>query len=184
MATFTFQNSDGPYPLFPTTITPTSFELRHRRTTLVSDGRSMRRQSRSVGGVRIEGTFRYPPLPTADYEDMIAFFRQLDGRSTTFALRIPSLRSDNAADGSLRIGEYYNRTSTSSAVANQLVQYVGLSGSTIVSDPPARDTGTVALRTHAQQLPTLRCSLATDNPSVEYSDDGFVRVSLDVIERW
>ena len=182
MATFTFQNSDGPYPLFPTTITPTSFELRHRRTTLVSDSRSMRRQSRSVGGVRIEGTFRYPPLPTADYEDMIAFFRQLDGRSTTFALRIPSLRSDNAADGSLRIGEYYNRASTT--LANQLVQYVGLSGSTIVSDPPARDTGTVALRTHAQQLPTLRCSLATDNPSVEYSDDGFVRVSLDVIERW
>ena len=182
MATFTFQNSDGPYPLFPTTITPTSFELRHRRTTLVSDGRSMRRQSRSVGGVRIEGTFRYPPLPTADYEDMIAFFRQLDGRSTTFALRIPSLRSDNSADGSLRIGEYYNRASTT--LANQLVQYVGLSGATIVCDPPARDTGTVALRTHAQQLPTLRCSLATDNPSVEYSDDGFVRVSLDVIERW
>lgn len=182
MATFTFQNSDGPYPLFPTTITPTSFELRHRRTTLVSDGRSMRRQSRSVGGVRIEGTFRYPPLPTTDYEDMIAFFRQLDGRSTTFALRIPSLRSDNSADGSLRIGEYYNRASTT--LANQLVQYVGLSGATIVCDPPARDTGTVALRTHAQQLPTLRCSLATDNPSVEYSDDGFVRVSLDVIERW
>jgi len=182
MATFTFQNSDGPYPLFPTTITPTSFELRHRRTTLVSDGRSMRRQSRSVGGVRIEGTFRYPPLPTADYEDMIAFFRQLDGRSTTFALRIPSLRSDNSADGSLRIGEYYNRASTT--LANQLVQYVGLSGATIVCDPPARDTGTVTLRTHAQQLPTLRCSLATDNPSVEYSDDGFVRVSLDVIERW
>ena len=182
MATFTFQNSDGPYPLFPTTITPTSFELRHRRTTLVSDGRSMRRQSRSVGGVRIEGTFRYPPLPTAAYAEMIAFFRQLDGRSTLFALRIPSLRSDNAADGSLRIGEYYNRASTT--LANQLVQYVGLSGSTIVSDPPARDTGTVALRTHAQQLPTLRCSLATDNPSVEYSDDGFVRVSLDVIERW
>ena len=182
MATFTFQNSDGPYPLFPTTIIPTSFELRHRRTTLVADSRSMRRQSRSVGGVRIEGTFRYPPLPTAAYAEMIAFFRQLDGRSTLFALRIPSLRSDNAADGSLRIGEYYNRASTT--LANQLVQYVGLSGSTIVCDPPARDTGTVALRTHAQQLPTLRCSLATDNPSVEYSDDGFVRVSLDVIERW
>lgn len=182
MATFTFQNSDGPYPLFPTTITPTSFELRHRRTTLVSDGRSMRRQSRSVGGVRIEGTFRYPPLPTADYEDMIAFFRQLDGRSTTFALRIPSLRSDNSADSTLRIGEYYNRASTT--LANQLVQYVGLSGATIVCDPPARAAGTVTLRTHAQQLPTLRCSLATDNPSVEYSDDGFVRVSLDVIERW
>jgi hypothetical protein len=184
MATFTFQNSDGPYPLFPTTITPTSFEIRHRRTTLVSDGRSMRRQSRSVGGVRIEGTFRFPPLPTTDYATMIAFFRQLDGRSTTFAFRIPSLRTDNAADSNLRVGEYYNRSSTDSAVANQLVQYVGLSGSTIVSDPPARDTGTVALRTHAQQLPTLRCSLATDNPSVEYSDDGFVRVSLDVIERW
>ena len=182
MATFTFQNSDGPYPLFPTTIIPTSFELRHRRTTLVADSRSMRRQSRSVGGVRIEGTFRYPPLPTAAYAEMIAFFRQLDGRSTLFALRIPSLRSDNAADGSLRIGEYYNRASTT--LDNQLVQYVGLSGATIVCDPPARDTGTVALRTHAQQLPTLRCSLATDNPSVEYSDDGFVRVSLDVIERW
>ena len=182
MATFTFQNSDGPYPLFPTTIIPTSFELRHRRTTLVADSRSMRRQSRSVGGVRIEGTFRYPPLPTAAYAEMIAFFRQLDGRSTLFALRIPSLRSDNAADGSLRIGEYYNRASTT--LDNQLVQYVGLSGATIVCDPPARATGTVTLRTHAQQLPTLRCSLATDNPSVEYSDDGFVRVSLDVIERW
>ena len=184
MATFTFQNSDGPYPLFPTSITPTSFELRHRRTTLVADGRSMRRQSRSVGGVRIEGTFRYPPLPTADYAEMIAFFRQLDGRSTIFALRIPSLRDDNAADSNLRIGEYYNRSSTSSSVSNQLMQYVGLSGSTIVSDPPARETGTVTLRTHAQPLPTIRCSLASDAPSVEYADDGFVRVSLDVIERW
>lgn len=184
MATFTFQNSDGPYPLFPTTIIPTSFELRHRRTTLVADSRSMRRQSRSVGGVRIEGTFRFPPLPTVAYAEMIAFFRQLDGRSTIFALRIPSLRSDNVTDSSLRVGEYYNRSSTDSAIANQLVQYVGLSGSTVVSDPPARYSGTVALRTHAQQLPTLRCSLATDAPSVEYSDDGFVRVSLDVIERW
>jgi hypothetical protein len=176
MATFTFQNGDGPYPLFPPTITPTSFELRHRRTTLVSDARSMKRQSRS------EGTFRFPPLPTADYADMIAFFRQLDGRSTTFALRIPSLRSDNASDSTLRIGEYYNRASTT--LANQLVQYVGLSGAAVVCDPPARDSGTVALRTHAEQLPTLRCSLATDAPTVEYSDDGFVRVSLDVIERW
>ena len=85
MATFTFQNSDGPYPLFPTTIIPTSFELRHRRTTLVANSRSMRRQSRSVGGVRIEGTFRFPPLPTVAYAEMIAFFRQLDGRSTIFA---------------------------------------------------------------------------------------------------
>ena len=184
MATFTFQNSDGPYPLFPTTITPTSFEIRHRRTTLVADGRSMRRQSRSVGGVRIEGTFRFPPLPTQEYADVMAFFRQLDGRSTIFAIRMPSLRSDNAADSTLRIGEYYNRSSTSSSVANQLVQYVGLSGTTIVSDPPSRDAGTVSLRTHAQQLPTLRCSLATDAPSVEYSDDGFVRISLDVVERW
>lgn len=184
MATFTFQNNDGPYPLFPTTVTPTSFELRHRRTTLVADARSMRRQSRSVGGVRIEGTFRFPPLPTADYAEVMAFFRLLDGRSTIFAIRMPFLRDDNAADSTLRIGEYYNRSSTSSSVSNQLVQYVGLSGSDIVSDPPAREAGTVVLRTHAQQLPTLRCSLATDAPSVEYSDDGFVRVSLDVIERW
>lgn len=184
MATFTFQNSDGPYPLFPTTITPTSFELRHRRTTLVADARSMKRQSRSVGGVRIEGTFRFPPLPTTDYAAMIAFFRQLDGRSTTFAIRMPSLRSDNAADSNFRVGEYYNRSSTDAAVANQLVQYVGLAGSVVVSDPPARYPGTVVLRTHAQQLPTLRCSLATDAPTVEYSDDGFTRVSLDVIERW
>ena len=53
MATFTFQNGDGPYQLFPTTIKPESFKIKHARTTLVADARSMRRQTRSVGGVRM-----------------------------------------------------------------------------------------------------------------------------------
>ena len=34
MATFTFQNGDGPRKLFPTTIKPESFKIKHARTTL------------------------------------------------------------------------------------------------------------------------------------------------------
>lgn len=182
MATYTFQNNDGAYPLFPTSIQPTSFEIKHNRTTLMSDARSMRRQTRSVGGVRIEANFKFPPLPTSDYAEMIAFFRLLDGRSTIFAIQMPFMRKDNAVDGTLRIGEYYNRNTAT--YSNQLVQYVGLSGSTPIVDPPIRDAGTVALAPHNQRLPVLRCSLNTDAPTVQYSDDGFARVNLDVIERW
>lgn len=183
MATYTFQNGDGPYQLFPTTIAPASFEIRHARTTLVSDSRSQRRQSRSVGGVRIEATFTFPPLRKSEYADFAAFFRLLDGRHTIFAMRWPLLRDDtNYSDSSLSVGEYYNRNDATNN--NQLMQYLGLSGSTPVVDPPARDTGTLSLSAWSSYLPTLKCSLNTDGPVIEYGDDGFIRYSMDVIERW
>jgi len=183
MATFTFQNGDGPYQLFPTSIEPESFDIRHPRRTLVADARSMRRQSRSVGGVRIEATFRFPPMHKDSYADFAAFFRLIDGRHTIFAMRWPLLRSDSAYnDTSLRIGEYYNRNDASNN--NQLLQYLGLSGSDPVVDPPARDTGTLSLSAPNSYLPTLKCSMNTDAPVIEYGSDGFIRYSMDVIERW
>lgn len=183
MATYTFQNGDGPYQLFPTTIKPESFKIKHVRTTLVADARSMRRQTRSVGGVRIEMNVTFPVLHRNDYETFIQFFRLIDGRHTIFAFRMPLLRTDSAySDSSFRIGEYYNRNHAT--LSNQLVQYLGLDGSTPVTDPPPRDTGTLTLSTPATYAPTLRCSLNTDGPSVEYGGDNFIRYKLDLIERW
>lgn len=183
MATFTFQNGDGPYQLFPTSIEPESFEIRHPRRTLAADSRSMRRQTRSIGGVRIEATFKFPPLPKADYDDFAAFFRLIDGRHTIFAMRWPLLRDDsNYTDSVLKIGEYYNRNDATNN--NQLMQYLGLSGTTPVVDPPARDSGTLSLSAPNSYLPTLKCSLNTDTPTIEYGSDGFIRYSMDVIERW
>lgn len=183
MATYTFQNGDGPYQLFPTSIKPESFKIKHARTTLVADSRSMRRQTRSVGGVRIEMSITYPVLSRADYETFIEFFRLIDGRHTIFAFRMPLLRDDSAyTDTTLRIGEYYNRSS--STLNNQLMQYLGLDGADPVVDPPPRDTGTVSLSTANTYTPTLKCSLNTDGPSVEYGADNFIRYKLDLIERW
>lgn len=183
MATYTFQNGDGPYPLFPTTIAPESFRLRHSRTTLISDARSMRRQTRSVGGVRLEATLKYPPLHRSVYEEFISFFRLIDGRSTIFAFQFPLLNAGSAyTDTTLRVGEYYNRASLT--LNNQLMQYLGVSDATPVLDPPPRDTGTVSLSTHNNYKPTLKCSINTDGPSVEYGADNFIRYSMDLIERW
>lgn len=183
MATYTFQNGDGPYQLFPTSIEPESIEIRHPRRTLSADARSMRRQTRSVGGVRIEATFKFPPMHKDEYSTLAAFFRLIDGRHTIFAMRWPLLRDDSSySDSALRIGEYYNRNS--STLNNQLMQYVGLSGGTAITDPPARDTGSVGLSTPNAYLPTLKCSLNTDTPTIEYGSDGFIRYSMDIIERW
>lgn len=183
MATYTFQNGDGPYPLLPTTIEPESFQIRHARTVLVSDSRSMRRQTRAVGGTRIEANLKFPPLQKSAYESFVSFFRLIDGRHTIFAIRWPLLRDDsNYTDSTLKIGEYYNRADATNN--NQLMQYLGLSGTTPIVDPPARDTGTLSLSAPNSYLPTLKCSLATDSPMIEYSDDGFIRYSMDVVERW
>ena len=73
MATYTFQNGDGPYQLFPTSIEPESFEIRHPRRTLVADSRSMRRQSRSIGGGRLEASFKFPPMHKSEYDDFTSF---------------------------------------------------------------------------------------------------------------
>ena len=68
------------------------------------------------------------------------------------------LRPDSAyTDTSLRIGEYYNRNDATNN--NQLMQYLGLDGSTPVVDPPARDTGTVSLSTPGN-LPTYAKGIA------------------------
>ena len=183
MTTYTFQNGDGPYQLFPTTIEPESIEIRHPRRTLVSDSRSMRRQSRSIGGVRIEATFKFPPMHKSQYGEFASFFRLIDGRNTIFAMRWPLLRADsNYTDTAFKLGEYYNRNS--STLNNQLLQYLGLNSSTPIVDPPARDAGAVTLSQSGTYTPTLKCSLNTDTPTIEYGGDGFIRYSLDVIERW
>ena len=183
MATYTFQNGDGPYQLFPTSIEPESFEIRHPRRTLVADSRSMRRQSRSIGGVRLEASFKFPPMHKSKYDDFTSSFRLIDGRHTIFAMRWPLLRDDSSYnDNALKVGEYYNRNS--STLNNQLMQYLGLSGADPVVDPPARDTGSVSLSLPSSYAPTIKCSLNTDTPTIEHGSDGFIRYSMGIIERW
>ena len=98
-------------------------------------------------------------------------------------MRWPLLRDDtNYSDSSLSVGEYYNRNDATNN--NQLMQYLGLDGATPIVDPPARDAGTLSLSAWSSYLPTLKCSLNTDGPVIEYGDDGFIRYSMDVIERW
>jgi hypothetical protein len=64
-ATYTFQNGTT-LPVFPTSPAPVSWEIKHKRSALVSDARSHRRVTRRVGGERIEMTVRFPPMKTAD----------------------------------------------------------------------------------------------------------------------
>lgn len=184
VSTYTMQNGDGPYFLFPTTIEPSEFDIRHKRTTLVSDARSQRRQTRSVGGVRIEMSMKFPPLHKDNYATFAEFFRLLDGRQTIFALRMPLLRNDSAySNTTLKVGEYYNRNDLT--LDNQLMQYVsGTNGVDLVTDPPQRDGGTLTLSTYNQYRPTLKCSLATDTPTIQYGANGFIQYSMDVVERW
>lgn len=178
MATYTFQNGDGPYPLFPTSIRPESFKINHKRTTLIADPRSMRRQTRSVGGVRIEVSIKYPLLSRSDYADFISFYRLLDGRSSIFAFRMPLLRDDSSyTDTDFKVGEYYNASDGN----NELVQYLGV-GAGVIVDPPFRSGS--ALSPHSVYRPTLKASLNTDGPSVEYGGDNFIRYSMNLVERW
>lgn len=176
MSTYTFGDGST-YPLMPTDIRPESFTIKHARTTLVADARSMRRQTRSVGGVRIEMQVKFPLMPREQYSSFISFFRTLDGRAGIMAFRMPLLRNDSSySDGSFLVGEYYNVSGD-----GQLVQYVGVGAGAIV-DPPLRSGGTI--EPHSSRLPTLRCSLNTDGPQVEYGSDNFIRYTLDLIERW
>lgn len=177
MATYTFQNGQT-YPLFPTSIKPESFKISHKRNTLIADPRSMRRQTRSVGGVRIEASIKYPLLPRSDLAELIGFYRVLDGRSSIFAFRMPLIREDSTYnDTGFKVGEYYNASSGN----NELVQYVG-AGAGIIVDPPFRSGS--GLSPHSAFRPTLKCSLDTDGPSVEYGGDNFIRFSMNLVERW
>lgn len=182
VSTYTFQNGDGPYNLFPTSVAPTEFEIKHSRKTLVSDSRSMRRQTRSVGGVRIEMSVKFPPLHKDNYSEIAEFFRTIDGRSTLFAFQMPTL-GNNVSNSTLVVGEYYNRNDIT--LDNQLMQYLsGTNGVSVVTDPPQRDGGTLTLSTWNQYAPVLRCSLSTDTPSIKYGSNGFIQYNMDLIERW
>lgn len=184
VSTYTFQNGDGPYYQFPNAIQPTEFDIKHARTTLVSDARSARRQTRSVGGVRIEIDLKFPPLPKSEYSTLVEFFRLIDGRHTTFAYRMPILNSGlSYASSSLSVGEYYVRNDAT--LDNQLVQYLGgTNGVSVVCDPPARDGGTLTLSTWNQYNPVLKCSMQTDAPEIRYGSNGFIQYSLSLVERW
>lgn len=176
MSTYTF--GDGTtYPLMPTDIRPESFTIKHARTTLVADARSMRRQTRSVGGVRIEMQVKFPMLSRDQYSSFISFFRLLDGRAGIMAFRMPLLRNDSSyTDTDFKVGEYYNVSGDC-----QLVQYLGVGAGEII-DPPYRSGSTIL--PHSSRRPTLKCSLNTDGPSVEYGSDNFIRYTLDLVERW
>lgn len=180
--TYTFQNGDE-HALYPLTPEPLSYEIKHRNTTLVSDTRSGRLVTRKVGGERIEVSLKYPPMPTADYADLLAFLRYLGGRSDICAFRMPLLRSDSAyTDTALAVGEYYNVNHITND--NQLVQYLGDDAGTPVVRPLVRAGTTPALSAWNTYQPYLKCSLANDVQVVTYADDGFVRLDVDLVERW
>lgn len=177
MATYTFQNGDA-YPKFPTDNQPQRFNIKHARRVVKSDPRSLRRQTRALGGVRIELNVVYAPMSEDEFESMIEFLNTLD-ENTLFAYKFPRIKPSSVyGQSGFTIGEYYNRDSAT--LENQLVQYLG-TGPTI--DPPARQTGTVTLNAWDTKNPYLLCSLASQH-QIRYPEDGHVRVELDLVERW
>lgn len=180
--TYTFQNGDV-YPLYPLNPAPSSYEIKHKNTTLVSDTRSGRLVTRQVGGERIEVSLKYPPMQTADYAELLAFLRYVGGRNDIMAFRMPRLRNDTAyTDSTLAVGEYYNVNHITND--NQLVQYLGDNAGTPIVRPEVRAGTTPALSVWSSYQPYLKCSLGTDIQVVEYAEDGFVRLEVDLVERW
>ena len=176
--TYTFQNGTT-VPLFPSTTPPVSFDITHRRNTLVSDTRSMRRQTRSIGGVRIEASLKFPPMRKVEYAELAEFFGQIDGRNTIFAMPWPILNTAyTLTSGTINRGEYYNRADA--VLHNQLMQSTGAA----TQDPPARDGGTVTLSPWSSRAPHLHCSLATDAPKITFGNNGFISYQIDIIERF
>lgn len=181
--TYTFQNGNS-YPLYPLTPEPSSFDIKHVNTTLRSTARSGRVLTRQVGGERIEISLVYPPLHKSAYTDLLAFLRYVGGTDDEMAFRMPILRDDTPgySDTSLRIGEYYNINHITNE--NQLVQYLGDNAGTPVVRPLVRAGTTPLLQTWNVYQPYLRCSLGSDVQVVEYGSDGFVRIEVDLVERW
>lgn len=177
--TYTFQNGES-LPRYPYSPTPISFDINHRTKTLVTDARSGRRVTRKIGGERIEMTLKYPPMDEALLGDLLVFLRYVGGRNEPFALRMPILTEGPSgySDASIHAGEYYNLSSAS--LTNQLVQYSGSAG---IFRPPARE-GLSTLRAWSANQPHLRCSLNNDVQVAQYGADGFVRLEVDVVERW
>lgn len=180
--TYTFQNGLN-LPRYPLTPEPASIRIRHKNVTLASDPRSTRLQTRKVGGERIEVTVVYPPMATGDYAELLAFLRYVGGRHDHMAFRMPKLRDDTAySDSTVKVGEYYNINHVTNA--NQLVQYLGTDGPTPVVRPLVRAGTTPLLSAWNLRDPYLRCSLKNDVQEVTYADDGFVRLEVDLVERW
>ena len=180
--TYTFQNGST-YPLYPPTPAPQALDIQHRNTTVVSDARCGRIVSRKVGGERIEVTVVYPPLHKTEYTDLLAFLRYVGGRNDIMAFRMPPLRGDTSySDTGFSIGEYYNINHASND--NQLVQYVGLNGPTPLVRPLVRAGTTPLLQPWSVRQPYLKCSLNSDVQVVKYAEDGFIRIEVDLVERW
>lgn len=178
---YTFQNGDV-YPLLPTNYSFASFNLSHRHKIIKSEARSQRIETRQVGGARIEGQFNFEPMLWSDAQDLVAFLRHVEGGGTIFAIRIPPMDPDGSYSASTTIvGEYYNLSRTAGNGDNQLVQYLD-SGPKL--SPGVRDGGSTTRSSQISFPPTLKCSMKGPVQQVKYADDRFLRISIDVVERW
>ena len=181
IATYTFQNGDN-YPLFPTDPPPTSWDIKHTQRTVVSDSRSQKRSTRAVGGPRIEATFNFPPMRQDNTFGILEFLRYVEGGHQIFAFRMPlMLPTSSYSDGTLHVGEYYNINHVTND--NQLVMLLD-DDTTDTVHPPVRAGTTPLLSLHTAYEPHLKCSLKGPAQVVKYASDGYVRVSIDVVERW
>jgi hypothetical protein len=181
IALHTWQNGDVA-PIMPYDPAPSSFEIRHRRTVLVSDARSGRRVTRRVGGERIEVSLKFPPMQRGDYEPLLTFLRYVGDRNTIMAVRFPILTDGPSGYGEtgLHLGEYYNINHASNN--NQLVQLVS-TGPTVVR-PEDRQGNAPVLQPWSVRQPHLKCSLDSDVVIVDYGADDIIRLEVDLVERW
>jgi len=181
IATYTFQNG-ATYPKFPEDPAPVSWDIKHRQRTVVSEARSLKRTTRKIGGPRIEATFTFPPMKQDNAFGILEFLRYVEGGNDIFAFRMPlMLPTASYSDSTLHVGEYYNINHVSND--NQLVMLLD-DGTPDVVHPSVRAGTTPSLQPHSTRQPHLKCSLAGPAQIVRYASDGFVRIEIDVVERW
>ena len=180
IATYTFQNGEV-LPKFPEDPTPTAWGIKHRKKIVSSESRSQRRTTRTVGGGRISLSLDFPPLSQDDSFSILEFLRYVEGGNVVFALRMPlMLNTSSYSDTTLHRGEYYNIAHASNA--NQLVQLVDTTPTVVA--PNVRAGTTPTLSQHNVYQPHLKCSLSGPSQTIRYGNDGFVKISIDVVERW
>ena len=116
-----------------------------------------------------------------DTFSILEFLRHVEGGNVIFAIRIPLMLSTSSyTDATLHRGEYYNINHVSND--NQLVQLVDTSPTVVA--PDVRAGTSPVLSTHNVREPHLKCSLSGPVQTVNYANDGYVRLSIDVTERW
>ncbi len=155
-----------PTPLLPESPAPSSYEIRSKTNTLRSESLSGKILTRKIGGQRFEMSLVYPPMQQQEFGEIISFLNEQDGQNGIFYIRIPTL---SGSEGSK--GEYVNYDN------HTKLYQVASNGVDTIPDTLVAGGNVVTSTVY------MRVSLANNVQTVNYGNDGTVRIEIDVVER-